>query len=30
MHHGHALLTCNLADFKIFAGLKIEAFEIAP
>ena len=30
MHHGHALLTRNLADFKIFAGLKLEAFDIAP
>ncbi len=26
LHHGHALLTRNLADFKIFAGLKVEAY----
>lgn len=26
VHYGHALLTRNLADFKIFAGLKLEAF----
>ncbi len=26
LHHGHALLTRNLADFKIFAGLTVEAF----
>lgn len=28
IHHGHHLLTRNVADFKIFAGLKLEAFEI--
>lgn len=27
LHHGHALLTRNVADFKIFAGLKIEVFQ---
>lgn len=27
VHHGYALLTRNVADFKIFAGLKIEAFQ---
>lgn len=26
VHHGYALLTRNVADFKIFAGLKMEAF----
>ena len=26
VHHGYALLTRNVADFKIFQGLKIEAF----
>jgi len=26
VHYGHALLTRNVADFTIFAGLKIEAF----
>jgi tRNA(fMet)-specific endonuclease VapC len=26
IHHGHALLTRNIADFKIYAGLKVEAF----
>ena len=26
LHHGHALLTRNLADFKIFAGLTVEAY----
>ena len=26
LHHGHALLTRNLADFKIYAGLTVEAF----
>ena len=30
VHHGHALLTRNVADFKIFAGLKVEAFTDAP
>jgi len=28
LHHGYALLTRNVADFKIFAGLKVEAFFI--
>jgi tRNA(fMet)-specific endonuclease VapC len=28
IHHGYALLTRNVADFKIFAGLKVEAFSI--
>ncbi len=27
VHHGYALLTRNVADFRIFAGLKIEAFQ---
>ena len=26
VHHGHALLTRNVADFRIFAGLKVEAY----
>lgn len=26
VHHGYALLTRNVDDFKIFAGLKLEAF----
>jgi len=26
IHHGYALLTRNMADFTIFAGLKLEAF----
>lgn len=26
LHHGHTLLTRNLADFKIFAGLSIETY----
>lgn len=26
VHHGHALLTRNVADFRIFAGLEVEAF----
>ena len=28
LHHGYALLTRNVADFKIFAGLTVEAFSI--
>lgn len=28
IHHGYALLTRNVSDFKIFAGLKVEAFQI--
>ena len=28
IHHGYALLTRNVADFKIFAGLKVEAFSL--
>ena len=27
IHHGFHLLTRNMADFKIFAGLKLEAFD---
>ena len=30
VHHGYALLTRNLAAFKEFAGLKVEAFSDAP
>ena len=26
LHHGHALLTRNVAHFTLFAGLKVEAF----
>lgn len=26
VHHGFGLLTRNVADFKIFAGVKLEAF----
>ena len=26
VHYGHAVLTRNVADFTIFAGLKLEAF----
>ena len=26
VHHGFALLTRNVADFKLFAGLKLEVF----
>ncbi len=26
VHHGYALLTRNVADFKMFAGLKVEAY----
>lgn len=28
LHHGYALLTRNVADFKIFVGLKVEAFSV--
>lgn len=28
IHHGYAVLTRNVADFKIFAGLKVEAFQL--
>ena len=28
IHHGYAVLTCNVVDFKIFAGLKLEAFQL--
>ena len=28
LHHGYALLTRNVDDFKIFAGLKVEAFSV--
>lgn len=27
IHHGYAVLTRNVADFKIYAGLKVEAFQ---
>ncbi len=27
IHHGFHLLTRNISDFKIFAGLKLESFE---
>jgi len=27
VHHGYALLTRNVADFNIFSGLKVEAFQ---
>ena len=30
VHHGFALLTRNVTDFKIFAGLEIEVFADAP
>ena len=30
VHHGFALLTRNVADFRPFAGLKVEAFSDAP
>ena len=28
IHHGYAVLTGNVTDFKIFAGLKVEAFNL--
>ncbi|WP_300122374.1 PIN domain-containing protein [Rhodoferax sp.] len=28
IHYGHTLLTRNVSDFTIFAGLKVEAFRI--
>ena len=28
LHHGYALLTRNVADFKIFTGLNVEAFSV--
>ncbi len=28
IHHGYAVLTRNAPDFKIFAGLKVEAFQL--
>ena len=28
VHHGYALLTRNVADFKIFAGLSVETFSV--
>ena len=28
IHHGYAVLTRNAADFRIFAGLKVEAFNL--
>ena len=30
VHYGHALLTRNVADFTIFAGLKLEVFNELP
>ena len=30
VHHGFGLLTHNVADFRIFAGLKVEAFGVSP
>ena len=30
VHHGFALLTRNMANFRLFAGLKVEAFSDAP
>jgi tRNA(fMet)-specific endonuclease VapC len=30
LHHGHAVLTRNVADFRIFAGLNVETFGDAP
>jgi len=27
VHHGYALLTRNVADFKVFAGLKVESYQ---
>lgn len=29
VHHGFALLTRNVADFRLFAGLQVEAFSMA-
>ena len=29
VHHGFALLTRNVADFRLFAGLQVEAFSVA-
>jgi tRNA(fMet)-specific endonuclease VapC len=29
VHHGYALLTSNGGDFKIFAGLQLEVFNVA-
>ena len=28
IHHGYAVLTRNISDFKIFSGLKVEAFQL--
>jgi tRNA(fMet)-specific endonuclease VapC len=28
IHHGHHLLTRNVADFKIYAGIQLEPFEV--
>ena len=28
IQHSHWLLTRNVADFKIFAGLKLEAYSV--
>lgn len=30
IHHGFALLTRNVADFRLFAGLQVETFGVAP
>ena len=30
VHHGFALLTRNAADFRLFAGLQLEAFSAVP
>lgn len=30
VHHGYALLTRNVADFELFAGLKVESFSATP
>ena len=30
VHHGFALLTRNVVDFELFAGLKVEAFGVPP
>ena len=30
LHHGFALLTRHVANFNVFAGLKVEAFSAMP
>jgi predicted nucleic acid-binding protein len=30
VHYGYALLTRNVANFKIFAGLKLEPYWVPP